>query len=34
MHSFFNNTGQAYNPAAARDAWPRALAWLNQYLKA
>jgi carboxymethylenebutenolidase len=34
MHSFFNNTGQAYNPAAARDAWPSVLAWFNQYLKA
>lgn len=34
MHAFFNNTGTAYNPAAARDAWPRALAWFNQYLKA
>jgi carboxymethylenebutenolidase len=33
MHAFFNNTGQAYNPAAARDAWPRALGWFNQYLK-
>jgi carboxymethylenebutenolidase len=34
MHAFFNNTGAAYNPAAARDAWPRVLAWFNQYLKA
>ena len=34
MHSFFNNTGAGYNPAAARDAWPRVLAWFNQYLKA
>lgn len=34
MHAFFNNTGAAYNPAAARDAWPRALGWFNQYLKA
>jgi carboxymethylenebutenolidase len=34
MHAFFNNTGQAYNPAAARDAWPRVLSWFNQYLKA
>jgi carboxymethylenebutenolidase len=33
MHAFFNNTGQAYNAAAARDAWPRALGWFNQYLK-
>jgi carboxymethylenebutenolidase len=34
MHAFFNNSGTAYNPDAARDAWPRALAWFNQYLKA
>ncbi|HTE86295.1 MAG TPA: dienelactone hydrolase family protein [Dehalococcoidia bacterium] len=34
MHAFFNNTGQSYNAAAARDAWPRVLAWFNQYLKA
>jgi carboxymethylenebutenolidase len=33
MHAFFNNTGQAYNPAAARDAWPRSVAWFNKYLK-
>jgi carboxymethylenebutenolidase len=34
MHAFFNNTGTAYNPAAARDAWPRTIAWFNKYLKA
>jgi carboxymethylenebutenolidase len=33
-HSFFGNDGRAYNPAAARDAWPRTIAWFNQYLKA
>jgi carboxymethylenebutenolidase len=32
-HSFFNNTGQAYSPSAARDAWPRALAWFDKYLR-
>lgn len=34
MHAFFNNTGSAYNVAAARDAWSRSIAWFNQYLKA
>ncbi len=34
MHAFFNNTSASYNPAAARDAWPRALAWFRQYLRA
>jgi carboxymethylenebutenolidase len=34
MHAFFNNTGAAYNPDAARDAWPRTLAWFKQYLQA
>ncbi len=33
MHAFFNNTGTAYNAAAARDAWPRSVAWFNRYLK-
>jgi carboxymethylenebutenolidase len=32
MHAFFNNTGQAYNPAAAMEAWSRTLAWFAQYL--
>jgi carboxymethylenebutenolidase len=32
MHAFFNDTGAAYNAAAAADAWPRALAWFHQYL--
>jgi carboxymethylenebutenolidase len=31
-HAFFNNTGAAYNPEAALDAWRHALAWLGQYL--
>jgi carboxymethylenebutenolidase len=33
MHAFFRNSGASYNPAAARDAWPRTLAWFQQYLK-
>jgi carboxymethylenebutenolidase len=33
-HPFFNNTRPTYNPAAARDAWPRTLAWFKQYLQA
>jgi len=31
-HAFFNNTGQAYNPADAMEGWQRALAWFAQYL--
>lgn len=31
-HAFFNNTGQAYNPPDALEAWHRALAWFRQYL--
>jgi carboxymethylenebutenolidase len=31
-HAFFRNNGASYNPAAARDAWPRTLAWFTQYL--
>lgn len=31
-HAFFNNTGMSYNPAAARDAWPRTLEWFARYL--
>ncbi|HEY7295523.1 MAG TPA: dienelactone hydrolase family protein [Dehalococcoidia bacterium] len=31
-HAFFNNTGQAYNPADAMEAWSRTLAWFAQYL--
>ena len=33
-HAFFNNTGGAYNAAAARDAWPQTLEWFNRYLNA
>jgi carboxymethylenebutenolidase len=31
-HAFFNNTGSAYNPAAAMEAWNRTLAWFAEYL--
>ena len=31
-HAFFNNTGSAYNPAAAMEAWNRTLAWFAAYL--
>jgi carboxymethylenebutenolidase len=31
-HAFFRNGGQSYNPAAARDAWPRTLEWFARYL--
>ena len=31
-HAFFNDTGDRYNPAAATDAWSRALDWFHQYL--
>jgi carboxymethylenebutenolidase len=31
-HAFFNDTGERYDPAAAMDAWSRAVAWFQQYL--
>jgi carboxymethylenebutenolidase len=31
-HSFFNDTGRAYQPEAAADSWQRTLAWFKQYL--
>jgi carboxymethylenebutenolidase len=31
-HAFFNNTGSAYSPSAAMEAWPRALAWFMAHL--
>jgi carboxymethylenebutenolidase len=32
-HAFFNDTRvDAYRPEAAADAWPRAIAFLHQYL--
>jgi carboxymethylenebutenolidase len=33
-HAFHNDTGAAYNAAAACDAWARAIAWFNKYLRA
>jgi len=32
-HAFFNDTGQHYNPPAARDAWKRTLEWFGRYLR-
>jgi carboxymethylenebutenolidase len=32
-HAFHNDTGQRYNPEAARDAWGRTLAWFEQYVR-
>jgi carboxymethylenebutenolidase len=32
-HAFHNDTGRAYNPVAAEDAWKRALDWFAKYLK-
>ena len=31
-HAFHNDTGPAYNAAAACDAWSRTLAWFNKFL--
>jgi carboxymethylenebutenolidase len=31
-HAFHNDTGQRYNPEAARDAWARTLEWFGRYL--
>lgn len=31
-HAFHNDTGQRYNPEAARAAWARTLAWFGEYL--
>jgi carboxymethylenebutenolidase len=33
-HAFHNDTGPAYNSAAACDAWARTVAWFNKYLRA
>jgi carboxymethylenebutenolidase len=33
-HAFHNDTGAAYNAAAACDAWARTIAWFNKYLRA
>lgn len=31
-HAFFNDTGDRYDPAAARDAWRRSLDWLSTHV--
>jgi carboxymethylenebutenolidase len=31
-HAFNNDTGAAYNPEAACDAWARTIAWFNKFL--
>ncbi len=31
-HAFMNNTGQSYNPEAAREAWVRTLDWFDRFL--
>jgi len=31
-HAFFNDTGSAYHPASAQDAWRRTLAWFGRHL--
>ena len=33
-HAFHNDTGERYNPEAARDAWKRTLDWFERHLKA
>ena len=32
-HAFHNDTGRAYNPVAAEDAWKRTLEWFAKYVK-
>jgi carboxymethylenebutenolidase len=32
-HAFHNDTGTRYNPEAAKDAWERALAWFETYVR-
>jgi carboxymethylenebutenolidase len=32
-HAFHNDTGRAYNPQAAEDAWKRTLEWFARYVK-
>jgi carboxymethylenebutenolidase len=32
-HAFHNDTGPNYNPEVACDAWSRAMAWFNKYLR-
>jgi len=33
-HAFHNDTGPAYNAAAATDAWAQTIAWFNKFLRA
>ncbi len=33
-HAFNNDTGPSYNPAAAKDAYEKSVAWFNKYLRA
>jgi carboxymethylenebutenolidase len=33
-HAFHNDTGPAYEPAAACDAWSRTISWFNKFLRA
>ena len=32
-HAFHNDTGPAYDSAAACDAWSQTLAWFNKFLR-
>ncbi len=32
-HAFHNDTGPRYHPEAAKDAWERTLAWVEQYVR-
>ena len=32
-HAFHNDTGPAYDPAAACEAWARTIAWFDKFLK-
>jgi carboxymethylenebutenolidase len=32
-HAFHNDTGRAYHPQAAEDAWKRMLEWFAKYVK-
>ena len=31
-HAFFNDTGQNFDPEAAKEAWSYTLEWFHQYL--
>ena len=32
-HAFHNDTGPAYNAAAAADAWAQTISWFNKFLR-